>query len=29
MGDGNFFVMGLEQRNQNDMMMEAHDNKIV
>ena len=29
MGAGNFFVMGLEQRNQNDIMIEAHDDKIV
>lgn len=29
MGDGNFLVMGLNQRNQNDIMIEAHDNKIV
>lgn len=29
MGDGNFFVMGLDQRNQNHIMMDAHDDKIV
>lgn len=32
LGAGNFFVMGLgkgEERNQNHIMMEAHDDKIV
>lgn len=28
LGDGNFFVMGLEERNQNHIMMDAHDDKI-
>lgn len=29
LGDGNFFVMGLDQRNQTHIINEAHDDKIV
>lgn len=29
LGEGNFFVMGLDQRNQNDIFQNAHDEKII
>jgi hypothetical protein len=28
-GDGNFFVMGLKNRNQNAIITGAHDAKII
>jgi hypothetical protein len=29
LGDGNFIVLGTENRNQNDIIEGAHDGKIV
>jgi len=29
MGDGDLYVVGLDQRNQNDIIEMAHDDKIV
>lgn len=29
LGDGNLFIMGIENRNQNEIIEDAHDGKIV
>ena len=29
LGDGHLLVMGLEKRNQSDIIMDAHDNRII
>lgn len=29
LGEGNFIVLGTENRNQNDIIHEAHDGKII